>query len=72
MDTINYLEYVYLLKFLIGKKISTLSRRVEIEADEIDRKYEEHLKKKQDEENSMRQKLKHVNEIILLFNRRLF
>jgi hypothetical protein len=60
-DTINYLEYVHLLKFL-----------VEIEANEIHRKNEELLKKKKDNDKTLRQKEKRINEILLLFYPRLF
>ena len=45
---------------------------IEIEANVINSKYEELQKKKQDEENAMRQKVKRINEILLLFNRRMF
>ena len=71
-DTINYLEYVHLLKFLVDRRPSRLGSRVEIEADKIHRKYEEHLKIKQEKENKMRQQEKRINEIMLLFYPRLF
>ncbi len=49
-----------------------MSSRIEIEANEIQRKNEEYLKKNQDEEKTRRQKEKRINDILLLFNRRLF
>jgi hypothetical protein len=49
-----------------------MSSRIEFEANVIRNKYEELQKQKQDEENAMRQKVKRINEMILLFNRRMF
>jgi hypothetical protein len=49
-----------------------MSRLIDIEANVIHNKYEELQKQKQDEENAMRQKVKRINEILLLFNRRMF
>ncbi len=49
-----------------------MSRLIDIEANVIHSKYEELQKQKQEEENAMRQKVKRINEMILLFNRRMF
>ncbi len=70
-DTIYYLEYVHLLKFLVDRRLSRLGSRIENEADKIHRKYEEHLNIKQEKETKMRQQEKRMNEIILLFYPRL-
>ena len=69
---IYYLEYAHALKFLIDRRLSLMRTLFEIEANLIHSKYEELQKKKQDEENAMRQKVKRINEILLLFNRRMF
>jgi hypothetical protein len=69
---IYYLEYAHALKFLIDRRLSLMRTLIEIEANVIHSKYEELQKKKQDEENAMRQKVKRINELILLFNRRMF
>jgi len=71
-DTIYYLEYAHALKFLIDRRLSLIRTLIDIEANVIHSKYEELVKKKQEEENAMRQKVKRINEILLLFNRRMF